>query len=447
MSSSKPKKGSGGFLAVMGQLANQGFALLSLLILLRLISREAYGMWALYLTVLSMAEMTRAGFVQNGLVSFVHAHPEEDDKIIGSAYVMNLCLGIVIWGIFMGLSIPLSEWWSAPALPTLTMWYGLFMLTLGGLRFLEYVQIARQDFRGVLLGNLIYGGGQCAVMTYWWITGFSPELYMLIWVQAGAAAAGACAVWLYRRHLLTWARPSWSWIIRLADYGRFVLGTNLGSMLLQRVDVMMIGFFLGPNSVAPYNVALRITGYLEVPLRGLATAVFPRMGKAWKEEGKEAVGRLYEKTTADMLALTIPVCIGLAIFAEWAIQIIAGPGYEDAVFILRVLLLFALLKPWGRVFGTTLDAIGKPKTNFHYVMLGVLVNVVLNSFFIPFLDLPGAAYATVLAMLIMVMINQAKINTMIPVRALQVLRDLNGSYRYWYARLRNKLMLTRSQNS
>lgn len=443
MKKRKGIKSSSGFLAILGQLANQGFALLSLLILLRLISREEYGMWALYLTVLSMAEMARAGFVQNGLVSFVQANPEQDRRIIGSAYAMNLGLGILIWGIFIALSTPLAIWWSAPALPTLTLWYGLFMLTLGGLRFLEYVQIARQDFKGVLVGNLIYGGGQCAMMCYWWIVGFHPELYMLIWLQAGAAATAAVVVWLYRRRLFSWGKPDWQWMKKLGDYGRFVLGTNLGSMLLQRVDVMMIGVFLGPEGVAPYNVALRMTGYLEVPLRGLATSVFPRIGKAWKEKGATGVSRLYEKTTAEMLALTLPVCIGLAIGAEWVIQVLAGSGYEDAVFLLRILLIFAILKPWGRMFGTALDAIGKPKVNFQFVMLGVLVNVALNSVMIPIFGLPGAAYATVLAMLTMVIINHWKINKIITVRWKQVFVDLIGSYRYWYARLRNRLSLSK----
>lgn len=443
MKAIKGPKSSSGFLAILGQLANQGFALLSLLILLRLITREAYGMWALYLTVLSMAEMTRAGFVQNGLISFVQAHPDQDKQIIGSAYAMNLSLGIIIWGIFMALSVPLADLWSAPEFPTLTLWYGVFMLTLGGLRFLEYVQIARQDFRGVLLGNLLYGGGQCAVMCYWWFTDFHPELYMLIWLQAAAAGIAAIAVWMYRRPLFTWARPEWKWMKKLSNYGRFVLGTNLGSMLLQRVDVMMIGIFLGPSGVAPYNVALRMTGYLEVPLRGLATAVFPRIGKAWKEQGPKGVTRLYEKTIAEMLALTLPVCILLSVFAEWAILFVAGSGYEDAVFLLRILLIFALLKPWGRMFGTALDAIGRPQVNFHFVILGVGVNIVLNSILIPIFHLPGAAYATVLAMVLMAVINHVKINTIMEVRWKQVFVDLLATYQRWYARLRNRLSLIR----
>lgn len=442
MSESGTARKNSSVLAVLGQLASQGFGLISLLILLRVISREAYGMWALYLTVLSMAEMARAGFVQNGLVSFVHAAPDQDRQIIGSAYLLNLLLGLLLWGIFMAVAPLLAHWWSAPALPALTAWYGLFMLSLGGLRFLEYVQIARQDFRGVLVGNLIYGGGQCLVLGFWWLTDYSPELHMLIWVQAGAAALGAAAVWLYRRPLFVWGMPSWHWIKQLANYGRFVLGTNLGSMLLQRVDVMMIGFFLGPNAVAPYNVALRMTGYLEVPLRGLSVAVFPRIGKAWKEEGAQRVARLYEKTTAEMLALTLPVCVVLALFAPLVIQIVAGPGYEDAVLLLRVLLLFALIKPWGRMFGTTLDAIGKPQVNFRYVMLGVVVNVVFNFGMIPLLGVAGAAYATVLATLLMVWINHWQLTRLMPVRLWQVLGDLRGAYLYWYGRIKTRYLIS-----
>lgn len=444
---SNPPKSSrnSSLLAVVGQLASQGFGLISLLILLRLISREAYGMWALYLTVLSMAEMARAGFIQNGLVSFLQSNPEEERRIIGSAYLLNLLLGIVLWGLFMLIAPFLAKWWSAPALPALTAWYGLFMLGLGGLRFLEYIQIARQDFRGVVVGNLIYGGGQCFVMVLWWEMGYVPALHQIIWLQAAAAAIGAGVVWIYRRPLFTWGKPQWSWMGKLSNYGRFVLGSNLGSMLLQRVDVMMIGFFLGPNAVAPYNVALRMTGYLEVPLRGLAIAAFPRIGKAWKEEGPERVARLFEKTTAEMLALTLPVCVGLAIAAPYVILLVAGPGYEDAVLLLRILLLFAMIKPWARMFGTTLDAIGMPQMNFHYVMLGVLINVIFNTAMIPLLDVVGAAYATVLAILLMVCINQWQLVRLIPVRPWQVLWDLGGAYRYWYQVFKQKYVLLRAK--
>ncbi len=428
-------------MAILGQLSNQGFALFSLLILLRLLSKEDYGMWALYLTVLSMAEMARAGFVQNGLVSFVQSHPAEDRRIIGASYALNMGLGILLWVGLMLLARPLGRIWSAPSFPELTMWYGLFMLTLGGLRFLEYVQIARQDFKGVLIGNSLYGGIQCLVLAIWWVIGYQPELRELIWLQAGAAATGFAAVWLSRRKLFVWALPTWDWLKKLANYGRFVLGTNLGSMLLQRVDVMLIGYFMGPVAVAPYNVALRMTSYLEVPLRGLATAVFPRISQAWAREGAAPVARLHEKTVADMLALTLPGCLILWVAAPWAVQIMAGPGYEEAVGLLRILLVFALAKPWGRMFGTTMDAIGKPNINFRYVLVGLVINTVLSALMIPALGLEGAAYAMVLGMALLVALNHWQLRRFMPVRAWQVLADLGIAYRYLYARLKQRLAL------
>jgi O-antigen/teichoic acid export membrane protein len=183
-----------------------------------------------------------------------------------------------------------------------------------------------------------------------------------------------------------------------------------------------------------------MTSYLEVPLRGLAVAAFPRIGKAWKEEGATGVARLFEKTTAEMLALTLPVCLVLGLLAPWAVLFVAGPGYEDAVLLLRVLLLFALIKPWGRMFGTTLDAIGKPEINFRYVMLGVVLNVALNLLMIPWLGLVGAAYATVLATLLLVAANQWQLTRFLPVRTWQVFGDLRGAYRYWYGRLKSRYL-------
>ncbi|GAB4424765.1 MAG: flippase [Bacteroidia bacterium] len=422
-------------LSVGGQLASQGFAVLSLLILLRLISREAYGMWALYLTVLSMAEMARAGFVQNGLVTYLQSHPADRLRIVGSAYVLNLLLGLLLWGAMVLLAYPLSVWWSTPELPLLAAWYGVFMLTLGGLRFWEYVQIAHQDFRGVLLGNLLYGAGQCVGMAVWWGLGYRPALVEIVWLQAGTAALATVAVWLYRRPLFRWGRPALGWMRTLAAYGRYVLGTNLGSMLLQRTDVIMLGYYLGPAAVAPYTVALRLMNYLEIPLKGLATAAFPRLARAWQDDGPAAAARLHDQTTAHMLAMTLPACLVLALAAGPAVRILAGPGYDDAVSLLRILLLFALLKPWGRMFGTALDAIGQPQVNFRYILLGLLLNVVFNALLIPLRGGIGAALATVLAILLMAGINHWHLRRLMPVRLGQVLTRLGDVYRQGSRRL------------
>ncbi len=435
------------FLAILGQGTTQGFALLSLLILLRLISVEAYGIWAMYLAILSVAEMARAGFVQNGMVSFMQAEPDQDKRIIGSAYLLNIGLGILLWGVVALICMPLSVWWSAPQLTELGLWYGLFMVCLGGLRFLEYVQIARREFGGVVIGNVVYGGGQTAVLLGMILTGYKPMLVQLLWLQALMAALGAATVWVLKRKLFTFGKPSLDWIKQLADYGRFVLGTNVGSMLLQRVDTFMIGFFLGPVALAPYNVAMRLTNYLEVPLRGLSTSTFPKVGRVWKKEGKNASARLHDWTIAQMLALTIPVCVVMAAGAEWLVWLMAGDGYEESVMLLRVLLLFALIKPWGRMFGTTLDAIGYPRLNFRLVWLGLAVNVLCNLLLIPLMGAGGAAWATVGAMFLMAIVNQYKIQPFMPAQSMRVVKNIGKVYRRGWDWLLAKALSARSSSA
>ena len=69
-------------------------------------------------------------------------------------------------------------------------------------------------------------------------------------------------------------------------------------------------------------------------------------------------------------------------------------------------MLACLVKPLGRVFGLTLDAIGQPQVNFQMLMISLVINVSMNLILIPVYGVMGAAIATSSSILITVSIGQ-----------------------------------------
>ncbi len=83
---------------------------------------------------------------------------------------------------------------------------------------------------------------------------------------------------------------------------------------------------------------------------------------------------LYEKAVGTLTAIMVPVVVVVIAMADFVVRVLAGPGFEKSVPILHVTMLFCLIIPFNRLMGITLDAIGKARTNFLYVVLNTTIS-------------------------------------------------------------------------
>lgn len=427
--------------SLLSQGAVFGFAFLIFLVLVRQWDAATFGTWVLYQTLMTFAEMARMGFIQNGLVKHLTDHPEARRAIVGAAWLLNLASGLLFWLMLWGLSHPLAALWEAPLLTELTLTYGLVALTWGSFRFVEYLLVAARDFRLVFWGHLLNGGLYFGLVLGLTLSDRLHTPVQVLYAQSLAALVAVGWLALRRRDWLRMSRPTGRWLRPLAHYGRYTLGSSLGSVLMQRLDLLMLGYFLGPASVALYNIGTKLTNYLEIPLRAVTLVIFPQLSRVFGEEGAEAFARFWERSASQLLALVLPPCVALLLLASPAIELMAGPGYAEAVPVLRVFVLVAVLKPWGRLAGVSLDAIGAPRANFRLVWFSLLLNAGWNALFIPWLGVMGAAWATVLAMAVTTALGVWTLRRQVPVRVRASLQGLGRAYQGWASAVRSPKMM------
>ncbi len=426
--------------SLLSQGAVFGFAFLIFLVLVRQLDVATFGTWVLYQTVMTFAEMARMGFIQNGLVKFLTDHPDERKAIVGAAWLLNLGSGLLLWLLLWGLSYPLAELWEAPLLTELTFAYGLVALTWGGFRFVEYLLVADRDFRMVFFGHMVNGSLYAGSVLALALSGRLDTPVQVLFCQSVAALLALGGLMLVRSALLRMSRPRRHWLVKLAQYGRYTMGSSLGSVLMQRLDVLMLGYFLGPASVALYNIGTKLTNYLEIPLRAVTLVIFPQLSKVFGEQGSEAFARLWERSVSQLLAMVLPPCIVLWLLASPAIEWMAGEGYTEAAPVLQIFLLVALLKPWGRLAGVSLDAIGDPRANFRLVWLSLVLNGGWNALFIPWLGVIGAAWATVISMAVTTAVGVWTLCRQTPLQIGRPVRALPQVYRRGWQNVRAKLV-------
>lgn len=408
--------------SLLGYAAQLGLAFVSFLLLVRAMSPYDFGVWVLFLTPTSFAEMGRIGLTQNAVVKFYVESEGERSKILTAGLVLNTLCTLALSILLIALSYPLAVLWSAPELPALMLWYPIIALVHGTARYFDAAHMGQQDFRGIFWSKLLYGGGFIVGITWMWWSMGKVELQYLPLLQLLAAIPSLLVFGVYRRSVLRFGELSKEWIYKLFHFGKFVLGTNFSSMFFNKVDLLMLAFFMNPIAVGLYNVATRITNYMEVPMSGISQAIYPRLAQVGHERGYLKVGALYERSVGYLLALTIPI-VGVVFFLpEMIIQIVAGKQYLEAAPVLSILVIAVLVKPWGRLFGITLDAIGKPKLNFYFLLIGLLLNIILNGIFIQVWGMRGAAFATLVSLWSFVIAGQLFIARIIPIRQSEIWR-------------------------
>ena len=409
-----PQQVKANVLSIASQFANSLFTLVTFPIIARLLTTEQMGIWALYITMTVLAEMSRSGFIQNGLIKFIQECPSQFPRIVSSGYLFSLLVTISIDVILIIISIPLSIFWGVSIFPMLMIAYSGFSFISAAQRYWESIHIGYQNFKATFISNVTFGLTYSGFIIWCWRSPQILNLYSLILFQSIAALLSlVVTAWLGRKYG-KWGKAKPIWIKRLFHFGKYVFGTNASSMLLHRVDVIMLGFWFNPSIVAIYAIATKVNNYMEVPLSGVARVVYPNIIKANKK-CMECVARTYEQAVGLLLTMIIPIVIVVALFADKLILLLAGPNYGEATPILYIFLISIIFKPWGRIFGVSLDAIGKPEINFRHLINTLILNVLLNAICISLFGLIGAAIATTSTVIIMSMIGQKMIIRILPI--------------------------------
>jgi O-antigen/teichoic acid export membrane protein len=195
---------------------------------------------------------------------------------------------------------------------------------------------------------------------------------------------GAAAVTSLLVLALGWAgagslrRRSRACVAELAHFGKYSVGSYVGSNLLRSSDTFIISYLLGPALLAVYNLAGRFMEIIEIPLRSFVATAMPAMSAAFNQGKLPEVARLLRKNAGMLTWAFIPLILGTIVLADIPIYLIGGAKYQStqAANLLRIGMVLALLFPIDRFVGVTLDVVNQPRLNMVKVFLMLAVNVV-----------------------------------------------------------------------
>ncbi|MEJ7692090.1 flippase [Daejeonella sp.] len=415
---------SSAFYTILQNLTGVAFTFGGFYLLVRLLNKHQFGVWALFMSTVTILEFMRGGLIQNALIKYLaFEKKEEHSKIISASFSLSAILTAVCIVLNLFMARLLTEVWHAPELLGIFHLYSWVFIVSGLLTMFNSIEQANLEFKGVFVGAFVRQGIFFLYICYCYFFDQTILLTNLVYAQFVSFLMSAIVSYFFSRKYFELSfNFSFPWVKKLFNYGKYAFGTSLSSILSTTIDQMMLGAILSPVASGAFNIAVRITNLIDIPTNAIAVIVFPQSAKRSATEGKPAVKYLYEKSVGVLMAILIPGVFVIYYFADLVVYIVAGDKYEDAVPLLKIVLLYCLLIPYARQFGNILDSIGKPKLNFYMVLTTAILNIAMNYVCIIRWGVIGAAYATLCSSIIGFCLSQYILRRELNIRTLNTLK-------------------------
>ena len=378
---------------------------LSSIILVRLVSKESYGIFSYAWNIYSIV-MLMSGF--GALYAVLQLGSEKPDDIVFKKNIyqyawnngagINFFLGVVLLGIGLFLPLKISN-------------AALLLCLMCFLPFVQYGSEYQTMYLRTERKNRQYG--QANILNVGLVLIFSV-IGAVAWEEKGFIFGRYVAyIALAIIGILAWRVPIAFKRVKLDKqskkefwYIALVSMINGGiSQLLYLADVFVLGIVISDEiMIASYKVATTIPTALSFIPTALVTYIFPYFAKH-KDDGKWCL-KYYGIVTACMATLNGAIVLVLVFGAEFIIGFMFGTQYLDAVLPFRILAInYFFSGTFRAIAGNLLVTQRKLGFNTFVAFFSGIANIILDVVLIIKYNSVGAAYATLSVVLLSSFLN------------------------------------------
>jgi lipopolysaccharide exporter len=390
---------------VLFKFVERSLGLISTLILARLLTPEDFGVVAMALSFIFMAELLSAFGFDIALIHNQSATRADYD----SAWTGNALLGLVITTLMLCLAHPIADFYKHPEV----FWVVCALAVGPVLTGCENIGIVafrkeldfRREFTFQVSRKLI---GFCVVVPLAIILRNYWALVAGILVSKVAGTSISYLMHPFRPHF------SFSGMRRLFKFSRWLLLNNMIEFLKERSPDFFIGRMLGAEKLGIYNVSYELAN---LPMTELSApvdrALLPGFAKLTAREEVEAG---YRNALGILATIALPAAAGIFAVAPFLVPVILGSKWLAAIPLMEVLAFNGVLLLMHASMCAILIGRGFPA----YVSLAnagyAVIFVTLLAVLMPMFGALGAAYAAVSTSLLATPIYLAQMHRCLGIR-------------------------------
>lgn len=179
----------------------------------------------------------------------------------------------------------------------------------------------------------------------------------------------------------------------IVGYGFYMLLAGTVYVLLQKIDIIMLGSMVGLSMVGIYSTFFNIATVITVPAKALNRITIQIIADAWKEKNMGHIADIYSKTSIIQMIAGCLLFIGILINKDNLLSIINKNEFTGQFDLFIVIGLSFLIDITGGLNGHIISSSHKYKLITALVICTALFCIGLNYILIPLYGGIGAAFS------------------------------------------------------
>jgi O-antigen/teichoic acid export membrane protein len=218
---------------------------------------------------------------------------------------------------------------------------------------------------------------------------------LVITLVAGKVASAALALMLLHWRVFS-LKPSLNLALLIrtaATIFTFGMGSML-SMLTMRINTVMVSLWLDIATVGQFAAATKIMEIGLIVPNLFVQLLTTRIAYNFNAQSNRNPNR-FGPWFQILFAIVLPACVGGWVFADLILEILFGPGFGAAAWIVRILMIYLALETFDSMMSSILQAAHRQREDVVRLAYNPVANFLLCLVLLPTLGTIGAAIARV----------------------------------------------------
>lgn len=401
--------------SMIERFATQGVQFLFGIILARLLSPDDYGVIAMPLVFLAIAQC----IIDSGFSTALIRKPELTEDDLSTAFYFNIGIGILCYAVLFFTSPLIADFYHTPILSSLLKVTALAVL-FNPLCAVQQAILTREiDFKTqaiVSLSGAVVSGIVGLYMAY---NGFG--VWSLVFQQVGGYIMRTILLWVLGK----WKpKRKWSWesFHYLWGFGSKMLGSGLLDTIYNNIYPIVIGKYFSAQDLGNYTRAQQFSSLPSSNVTGVLQRVtFPVLSSIQNED--ERLAKNYRKILKLSAFLVFPMMLMLSAIANPLVRILLTDKWIGCVILLQIICFQMMWYPIHAINLNLLTVKGRSDLFFRLEVLKKIIGVCIMCITIPN-GIIWMVSGGIVSSMISLVINTYYTGKLIQVGYLKQMRDL-----------------------
>ncbi len=382
---------NGGKWITIATVVSTAFQFGQMVVLARLLTPAQFGLVALSNLILTFFQL----FTNLGFSNSIIYKQESDRAVLSTLYVLNIALGLVIFGVVQLAAPGIAAFKTEPRLERVLHLSSFYFLIVYFGQIYLYLMEKELRFRTIAIIDIcgaVVGTATTLVLAWRGWQELSLVVGQLVMQSLKTTLQVVLGSPLFRPSF----RFAFGQVNEHLRFGFFNLGDGILGYVQSNYDNLFIGFVLGNEPLGLYTLAYQLAIFPITKLNPIILQVaYPVLAKMQHDTAE--LKRAYLKILDILSYCNFPLLAGLFITANSVVPLLYGPGWAGTVGLIHIFVFVGMMMCLSHPLFTLAFTKGKPNLLFYLNLATLVVKIPLVYWLGRQYGIMGAATAFLIA--------------------------------------------------